>query len=169
MLVRVGDRIFTGHTGGFPGHITGMFVHRSSSTAAIGLMNSTSAPDPVSLTTDLAVEVLDNDPLPPEPWVPGTVVPDELAGLLGTWFSEGQDFTFSVRQGVLEARQAKAASSKPPSVFSKLGDDLYRTESGRETGELLRVTRGPDGVPVKLNWATYLFTREPYAFGEWLD
>ena len=33
---------------------------------------------------------------------------------------------------------------------------------------LLRVTRDPDGRPVKMNWATYLVTREPYAFGEWL-
>jgi CubicO group peptidase (beta-lactamase class C family) len=169
MLVRVGDRIFAGHTGGMPGHITGVFVHRASSTAGIGLMNATSAPDPAALATDLAVEVLDNDPLQPEPWVAGTAVPDELAGLLGTWFSEGQGFTFSVRQGVLEARQAKAPESKPPSVFSRIGADLYRTDSGGEAGELLRVTRDESGVPVKLNWATYLFTREPYAFGEWLD
>ena len=56
-----------------------------------------------------------------------------------------------------------------PSVFRKLEDDLYRTESGRETGELLRVTRAADGTVDRLHWATYIFTREPYAFGEWLD
>ena len=28
---------------------------------------------------------------------------------------------------------------------------------------------GPDGSVAKLNWATYLFTREPIAFGEHLD
>jgi hypothetical protein len=54
-------------------------------------------------------------------------------------------------------------------VFARVSDDLYRTESGREAGELLQVTRNDDGTVQKLNWSTYLFTREPYAFGEWLE
>jgi CubicO group peptidase (beta-lactamase class C family) len=168
MLLRVGERVFVGHTGGMPGHITGTFVHRPSGTAGIALMNATSAPDPAALATDLAVEVLENDPLPPEPWVPGTSVPDELAGVLGTWFSEGNPFVFSVKGGKLHARGAAAPAHKPPSVFAKVGDDLYRTVSGREAGELLRITRDSSGVPVKLYWATYLCTREPLAFGQWL-
>jgi CubicO group peptidase (beta-lactamase class C family) len=168
MLVRIGDRVYAGHTGGMPGHITGMFVHRRSGTAGIALMNSTSAPDPAALATDLIAEVLDNDPEPAEPWTAGTVVPDEFAGLLGTWFSEGQAFVFSVRKGLLEARQEKAPEHKESSVFERIDDDVYRTKGGREPGEILRVTRDERGVPVKLNWATYLFTREPYAFGEWL-
>jgi CubicO group peptidase (beta-lactamase class C family) len=168
MLLRVGERVFVGHTGGMPGHITGTFVHRPSGTAGIALMNATSAPDPAALATDLAVEVLENDPLPPEPWVPGTSVPDELAGVLGTWFSEGNPFVFSVKGGELHARGAAAPAHKPPSVFAKVGDDLYRTVSGREAGELLRITRDSSGVPVKLYWATYLCTREPLAFGQWL-
>jgi hypothetical protein len=112
--------------------------------------------------------VLENDPLPPEPWMPGTSVPDELVGVLGTWFSEGNPFVFSVKGGKLHARGAAAPAHKPPSVFAKLGDDLYRTESGREAGELLRITRDSSGVPVKLYWATYLCTREPLGFGQWL-
>jgi CubicO group peptidase (beta-lactamase class C family) len=169
MLLRLGDRIFVGHTGGMPGHITGTFVHRPSGTAGITLMNATSAPDPAALATDLALEVLENDPLPPAPWVPGTSVPEDLVGLLGTWFSEGQPYTFSVVGGRLHARGAGAPAHKPPSVFVKVADDLYRTESGRERGELLRITRDASGVPVKLHWATYLCTREPLAFGEWLS
>jgi CubicO group peptidase (beta-lactamase class C family) len=168
MLLRLGERVFVGHTGGMPGHITGTFVHRPSGTAGIALMNATSAPDPAALATDLAVEVLENDPLPPEPWMPGTSVPDELVGVLGTWFSEGNPFVFSVKGGKLHARGAAAPAHKPPSVFAKLGDDLYRTESGREAGELLRITRDSSGVPVKLYWATYLCTREPLGFGQWL-
>jgi hypothetical protein len=168
MLVRIGDRVYAGHTGGMPGHITGMFVHRKSGTAGIALMNSTSAPDPAALTTDLIAEVLDNDPEPAGPWTAGTAVPDEFTGLLGTWFSEGQAFVFSVRKGALEARQDKAPEHKESSVFERLDDDVYRTKGGREPGEILRITRDERGVPVKLNWATYLFTREPYAFGEWL-
>jgi CubicO group peptidase (beta-lactamase class C family) len=167
MLLRLGERVFVGHTGGLPGHISGTYVHRPSGTAGVVLMNSTSAPDPAAIATDLVIEVLENDPLPPEPWVPGTSVPAELAGLLGTWFSEGNPFVFSVRGGRLEARATSAAAEdRSPAVFVRLADDLYRTESGREVGELLRITRDPAGVPVKLNWATYACTREPLAFGQ---
>ena len=61
-----------------------------------------------------------------------------------------------------------APASRPPSVFARVDDDLYRTESGREMGEMLRVTRDGTGTVTRLNWATYRFTREPLAFGEWL-
>ena len=169
MLLRSGDRIFVGHTGGMPGHITGLFTHRDSGTAGIALMNSTSAPDPAAFAVDLANEVIDTDPAEPELWVPGPQVPDELAGVIGRWYSEGMPFVFSVRDGHLEAKGADAPAHKPPSVFVRVADDVYRTESGRETGELLRITRDGDGKVVKMNWATYLVTREPYAFGEWLN
>lgn len=168
MLFRRGDRTYVGHTGGMPGHITGLAVHRPSGTAGIVMTNSTSAPDPAAFALDLAEVVQDCDPLEPEPWRPGTSVPPELVGVLGRWYSEGSAFAFSVRDGRLEARVESAPSSKPPSVFVRVDDDLYRTDSGRETGELLRISRDADGTVTKLNWATYLFTREPYAFGEWL-
>ncbi|MPZ94024.1 MAG: serine hydrolase [Propionibacteriales bacterium] len=168
MLVRADDRIFVGHTGGMPGHITGLFVQRKARTAGITLMNATSAPDPAELAVELATYVLDNEPATPEAWTPGTTVPAELDGALGRWYSEGAAFDFAVRAGRLEARGEKLPAHKPPSVFVKVGDDLYRTESGRETGELLRLTRDETGTVVKMNWATYVVTREPYAFGEWL-
>lgn len=168
MLVRAGARVYTGHPGGMPGHITTVLVDRKSKTGGIALMNTTSAPDPVALAVELAAYVDEHEPAEPEPWVPGTTVPEELAGVLGQWFSEGRGFTFSVRRGRLEARLDGAPEHLPPSVFNRIGDDLYRTKSGRETGELLRITRDSDGAVARLNWATYLFTRQPYAFGEWL-
>ncbi len=168
MLLRLDDRIYVGHTGGMPGHITGLFMHRPSGTGGLALINSTSSPDPAPLAAGLASYVLDHEPADPEPWRPGTDVPTELEGVLGRWFSEGQAFAFSVRQGRLEARGEAAPAHKPSSVFVKIDDDVYRTESGRETGELLRITRDERGDVVKLHWATYLFTREPFAFGEWL-
>jgi CubicO group peptidase (beta-lactamase class C family) len=167
-LVKVDDRIFVGHTGGMPGHITGIFVHRPSSTSGLALMNSTSAPDPAALAIDLASYVIANEPAVPPLWTPGTEVPPDLVGILGRWFSEGRPIDFSVRQGRLLARAADAPEDTPPSVFVHVEDDVYRTESGRETGELLRITRDTDGTVTRLHWATYLVTREPYAFGEWL-
>jgi CubicO group peptidase (beta-lactamase class C family) len=168
MLFRAGDRIFFGHDGGMPGHITSVVVHRPTGTIGTVLMSSTSSPPPSAFAIALAEHVIEHDAPAAETWTPGATVPDELRGLLGTWFSEGAAFTFSVRRETLEARQDGAPKHRPPSVFTKIGDDLYRTESGRETGELLRITRDADGRVTKLNWATYLFTREPYAFGEWL-
>jgi hypothetical protein len=168
MLLRRGDRIFVGHDGGMPGHITSTFVHRPSGTAGIALQNSTSAPAPGLLATDLVIKVLEDDPLPSDPWVPGTPVPPELAGVLGTWFSEGSPFVFSVKAGQLQAKSPAAAEHLAPAVFTRISEDVYRTVSGRETGELLRITRDDSGVPTKLHWATYLCTRDPLAFGEHL-
>jgi hypothetical protein len=74
---------------------------------------------------------------------------------------------FWVEQGELRARIDKPGAARlTASRFEKVADDLYRDVSGRERGELLRVTRGDDGAVTQLNWATYLFTREPLAFGE---
>ena len=168
MLVRSGTRTYAGHTGGMPGHITGLFTHRESGTGGLVLMNTTSAPDPAAFAVELADHVVEHDPVEPEPWRPGTAVPDELADLIGIWYSEGAPFVFSVKQGRLEARAQALPEHKPSSVFEKAGDDLYRTVQGRETGELLRVTRDAEGRVTKMNWATYLVTRRPLAFGEWL-
>ncbi len=168
MLLRSGDRTFVGHTGGWPGFITGLFTHRESGTGGLALMNSTSSPDPAAFAVALADHVIENDPVEQEVWRPGTEVPQELAGVVGLWYSEGAPFVFSVKQGRLEARAQALPEHKPSSVFERVGDDVYRTVSGREAGELLRIGRDADGRVSKMNWATYLVTREPLAFGEWL-
>ena len=166
MLLRSGDRVLVGHTGGMPGHITGLFTHRESATGGLALMNSTTAPDPAAFAAELACHVIEHDPVEPEPWTPGAAVPDDLADLVGLWFSEGTPFEFTVRQGRLEARAVGAPAHKPPAVFERVDEDRYRTVSGREAGELLRVTRDDQGQVVKMNWATYLVSRAPLAFGE---
>jgi hypothetical protein len=49
-------------------------------------------------------------------------------------------------------------------VFEPAGPDRLRTVSGREAGELLRLTRDADGAVVRLHWATYRFTRVQQTF-----
>jgi CubicO group peptidase (beta-lactamase class C family) len=160
---------WVGHTGGMPGHITGVFTHRESGTGGIVLMNNTAPVPPDAFAVELGEHVLEHEPIEEEPWRPGTEIPEEYAGLLGRWFSEGQPFVFWVEQGELKARLDKPSAAKlAPSRFVKVADDVYRDVAGRERGELLRVTRDADGTVTKLNWATYLFTREPIAFGEHL-
>jgi CubicO group peptidase (beta-lactamase class C family) len=167
-LVRSGIRTYVGHTGGMPGHITAVFTDRESGTGGIALTSSGTTPDIAGFAVALADHVTEVDPVAPEPWRPGSPVPDRLAGLLGVWYSEGTPFHFSVRQGRLEARAPGQPEHQPPSVFEEVEPDVLRTVSGREQGELLRVTRDDRGRPVKMSWATYLVSRETYAFGEWL-
>ena len=167
-LVRSGARTYVGHTGGMPGHITAVFTDRTARTGGIALTGSGTTPDITGFATSLADLVTERDPVPPEPWRPGSEVPQELAGLVGVWWSEGMEFRFSVRRGRLEARAASLPEDKPASRFEEVEPDVYRTVAGRERGELLRVTRDEQGLPTKLSWATYLCSREPYAFGEWL-
>jgi CubicO group peptidase (beta-lactamase class C family) len=166
MLVRSGKRVFAGHTGGMPGHISGLFTDRESGTGALVLMNDTAAPDPAAFAIELANHAIEHDPEPEPAWRPGPPVPDELADLVGLWFSEGRPFVFSVREGQLEARAQDLPEHLPSARFRQLGPDLYRTEVGRESGELLRISRDADGRPVSMHWATYLVTRAPLPFGQ---
>jgi CubicO group peptidase (beta-lactamase class C family) len=166
-LARSGTgRTWVGHTGGLPGHITGLFTHRESGTGALVLMNASVPPAPDQLAVRLGDHVVEHDPAEPEPWTAGTELPAELAGLRGVWFLEGSPFVFSVAGGQLQARHQDLPATSPPSVFERVGEDRYRTVQGRERGELLRVTRDDRGTPVKLRWAGYRATREPLAFGE---
>lgn len=167
-LLRSQDRTYVGHTGGMPGHITALFTDRESKTGGLVLTSSGTTPAVDGFAVALADLVTDLDPVEPEPWRPGTVVPAGLADLVGVWYTEGSPFTFTVRQGRLEARAHGLPEHKPSSRFEQVRPDLFRTVAGRENGELLRVTRDADGRVLKMNWATYLVTREPYAFGEWL-
>jgi CubicO group peptidase (beta-lactamase class C family) len=167
-LVRSGTRTYVGHTGGMPGHITAVFTDREAKTGGVVLTGSGSTPDVAGFATTLADLVTDHEPADPEPWRPGTAVPPELAELVGVWYSEGSPFVFSVRQGGLEARAEGQPEHKPASRFEQVAPDLFRTVAGREHGELLRVTRDATGQVTKMNWATYLVTRRPLAFGEWL-
>ena len=165
-LQRSGERTYVGHTGGMPGHVTAVFTDREAKTGGVVLSSSSTPPDIAGWAIALADHVTDHEPVEPEPWRPGTSVPEGLVPLLGRWYSEGSAFDFSVREGRLEARSPQLPTEKPSSVFEPVGEDVYRTVSGREAGELLRVGRDETGGVRKLNWATYLMTRAPLAFGQ---
>lgn len=164
-LMHVDGRTWFGHTGGLPGGITGFFSHPESGLTAGVLMNNTSAANPDGCALTLGSYVATHVPELPAPWKPGTVEPDELKPLVGTWFSEGVEFTFFIEQGTLKARLVRPPASLPPSVFEPAGDDAYRTVSGRERGERLVIHRHEDGSVRQLNWATYKFTRKAMGFG----
>ena len=99
--------------------------------------------------------------------MPGTTEPEELKPLVGQWFSEGNGFTFSIREGHLEALADGSPKGTEPSRFEAAeGPDTYTTVAGREQGEPLVIHRHPDGSVRQMNWATYRFTRAPLSFSD---
>jgi CubicO group peptidase (beta-lactamase class C family) len=166
LLRTAGGRVLAGHTGGMPGYVTGAFTHRESGTAGIVLMNSSTAGDPASFAADLVDLVLDREPEEPEPWRAGTHLPEDLVPLLGRWYSEGRPWDLVVRAGALEARSPDWPAERPSWGFEREAPDLFRSTSGMERGEQLRVLRRDDGSVESLRWATYRMTREPLGFGD---
>ncbi|WP_338748631.1 serine hydrolase domain-containing protein [Janibacter alittae] len=167
-LVRHEGRFWVGHTGGWPGSITGVFTERPSATTGLIMMNNSAPVPPAAAAIEMGTTAIEREPVEPEPWEPGAELPTDLVPLLGHWYSEGTHFVLSVRQGALEARVAGQPKEQPPSVFEREGTDRFRTVSGREQGEVLRVQRDAKGEVSHFNWATYRFDRRPMAFGQWL-
>jgi CubicO group peptidase (beta-lactamase class C family) len=164
-LWRRGERIFGGHTGGFPGFLSILTYSRRDRVGAVVLTNAGNWPNLSPTGLGLAEAALEELAPELEPWRPEAAPPAEIAPLLGRWWSEGDETIFSWRGGKLEARLADAPAEREPSVFEPEGDDRFRVVSGRERGERLRVVRDENGDVVKLYWATYPFTRTPEVFG----
>jgi CubicO group peptidase (beta-lactamase class C family) len=164
-LWRRGDRIFGGHTGGFPGFVSILVYARSARTGAVLLTNSSRWPKLTAVGLDLLEAALEELAPERERWTPEEPPPDEIVPLLGRWWSEGDEWIFSWRAGRLEARPVIAPPEREPSVFEPEGGDRFRTVSGAERGEVLRSVRDARGEVARLYWATYPFTRAPEIFG----
>lgn len=162
---RSGRTVHTGHDGAMPGFLCGAYVDREKKVAAAVLGSSGTAAETCSLPTRLIEASLAADPRDVEPWRIGEPAPPELAGVLGPWWSEGTEFVFSWHDGHLNARAREAPADKPPAVFDPAGADTYRVSSGRETGELLRLSRDEHGAVTRMHWATYPVTRSQETFG----
>ena len=165
MLLRRGEHLFAGHTGGFPGFLSFLVYSRAAKTGAVVLTNSSHWPKLTDTGLTLAEKAIEAMPLEPELWRPEEPPPDEVRDVLGRWWSEGQEWVFTYSRGRLEARSADASATKQPSAFEAVAPDEYRTIAGSERGETLRIVRDDAGAPVKLYWATYPFLRTPEPFG----
>jgi CubicO group peptidase (beta-lactamase class C family) len=164
-LVREGDRVFAGHGGATIGFRAGLLFAPEEGIAAAALANSGTSME-LEVALELLRTALDRFPASPEAWRPGESAPPDVAGLLGPWWSEGEELVLRYVGGRLEVRSARADATLPPTVLAPDGTDRYRVVSGRERGERLRVVRDGSGTPVKLYLATYPLTREPRAFGD---
>lgn len=165
-LYRRGERVWAGHGGAMPGHRAGFCFRAGEGVAAAVLTNSGASGSPEDLALDLGEAALELDPAAAPAWRPGEPTPEDVRPLLGRWWSEGEEFVFRWREGRLEARAADLAGWRPSAVFEREAPDRWRTVSGRERGESLRVVRDEDGSVKKLYWATYPLTRDQRAFGD---
>ncbi len=162
-LRRDGERILVGHTGSMPGFIAVLYVSPSEKVGVAVLTNESEA-NVVPLGLELVRTTVDEWPVAPEPWRVGKPPPDDVAPLLGIWFMEATRLVFRWREGQLEARFDEMQDWEPSAVFERETDDRWRTVSGPEHGEALRVEREPDGTVTRLVWAGYPVTREPGAW-----
>ena len=162
-LRRDGERILAGHSGSMPGFIAMLFFSPGDKVVTAALTNESHG-----LIGDLALALVrttvEEWPVTPKAWGVGEPPPDDVLPLLGTWFIEVTQVDLRWRDGKLEARSPSDAAWEPPAVFERESADRWRTVSGPEHGEALRIERGPDGSVTRMIWAGYPVTREP---GPW--
>ncbi|MEV6843862.1 serine hydrolase domain-containing protein [Actinoplanes sp. NPDC051411] len=172
MLSPQGGRVMhVGHNGAMPGFLAGVYGRRGGEDTpdALGcavLGSSGTASETNELVGELLRLAVEGDPADIRPWRAGPAAPPAYRSVLGPWWSEGTQFLFSWHDGALQARFADAPADTPPAVFQPLPDrpDVLRTVSGREAGELLRLTRDASGTVARMHWATYRCTRVQEAF-----
>ena len=172
ILQPAGKRVVhVGHDGAMPGFLAGVYGRRGGdgNPGALGcavLGSSGTAAEINELPHELLRLATELDPAEITPWTPGPLAPEPYRSVLGQWWSEGFPYVFAWHDGALQARTADAPADRPPAVFRPLpdGPDLLRTVSGREAGELLRLSRDERGVVIRMHWATYRLTREQETF-----
>ncbi|HEX9416486.1 MAG TPA: serine hydrolase domain-containing protein [Gaiellaceae bacterium] len=163
-LRRDRERILIGHGGSMPGFIAGLYVSPADKIGAAVLTNSTST-NVEELTLKLIERTVEEMPAPPEEWRVQDPPPGELESVLGLWFMEGTPLVFRWKKGRLEAGFPDAPDWVQPSAFRREDENLYRTISGPEQGERLRLVRDDEGRVERMYWATYPVTRQPGVWG----
>ena len=162
-LRRDGNRILAGHGGSMPGFIAQLLFSAKDKVVAAVLTNESEAALG-ELGLALVGTTVEEWPVAPEEWRIGEPPPDDVVPLLGIWFMEASQFVLRWRDGKLEARFDGTPDWQPSSIFERETDDRWRTVSGPEHGEALRIQSAEDGTITQMVWAGYPVTREP---GPW--
>jgi CubicO group peptidase (beta-lactamase class C family) len=162
-LTRDGERILAGHGGSMPGFIASLAFSAQDKVVAAALTNESQA-GLGELGVALVGTTVEEWPVAPEPWRIGEPPPEDVVPLLGIWFIESARLVFRWTEGKLEARSDGMPEWRPSAVFERETEDRWRTISGPEHGEPLRIERREDGSVERMVWAGYPVTREP---GPW--
>ncbi len=166
-LQRIGERVLAGHGGAMPGFLAGLRVRRQERVGAVIFGNCTAGADPVRLAGQLVSAVLDAEPAMADVWTPSQAQPD-FDGILGSWWTEGEEIVFEVRDNVLWSR-IPGGLPIAETRFVRVNSERFRAVVGRERGELLEITRAATGTIERMHFATYALTRNPTAFANLLD
>jgi len=166
-LQRTGERVLAGHGGAMPGFLAGLRVRRQDGVGAVVFANTTAGAETTALAGQLINTVLDSEPALAPVWTPSQPQP-EFDGLLGSWWTEGEEIVFEVRDNVLWSR-IPGGLPMADTRFDRTDADRFRAVAGRERGELLEITRGSGGDVERMHFATYALTRTPTAFANLLD
>jgi CubicO group peptidase (beta-lactamase class C family) len=166
-LQRIGERVLAGHGGSMPGFLAGLRVRRQDRVGAVVFANTTSGAEPVALAGQLVMAVLDTEPSLAPVWTPSLSQP-EFEGILGSWWAEGEEIVFEVRDNVLWSR-VPGGLPISDTRFARVDGGRFRAVAGREGGELLEITRDQGGRVERMHFATYALTRSPTAFADLLD
>jgi CubicO group peptidase (beta-lactamase class C family) len=163
--------VHVGHDGAMPGFLAAAYGRRGgagtpAAMACAVLGSSGTAEATFELPHELLGRAVELDPAEAAPWRIGEPAPEPYRSVLGRWWGEGFEHVFAWRSGRLESRAVGMPADGPPAVFvPEPGEvDVLRTVSGREAGEILRLTRDPDGRVTLIHWATYRFTRAQETF-----
>jgi len=166
-LQRTGERVLAGHGGAMPGFLAGLRVRRQDRVGAVVFANSGAGAETVALAGQLVNAVLGAEPSLASVWIPSRPQPD-FEGILGSWWTEGEEIVFEVRDNALWSRLSGGLPIAD-TRFAKVDGDRFRAVAGRERGELLEITRGPGGDVERMHFATYALTRTPTAFANLPD
>jgi CubicO group peptidase (beta-lactamase class C family) len=158
-LVPWAGGMLAGHTGSMPGFQATAFADPLTGAGVVALTNATTAFN----GPELALALLgDRTPGATEPWVPTTSVPEWAGELLGGWFWGNSAYEVRWSNGRLEWRDL--ARSALAETFERDGERVVGT-GGYHLGETLHVVRRDDGSVLRLECATFVYTREPYPDG----
>jgi CubicO group peptidase (beta-lactamase class C family) len=167
--------LHVGHNGAMPGFLASVYgcAGGEGNPGGVGLavLSSSGTADEIfPFSHDLIDQALADDPMEIAPWRPGEPAPQRYQSVLGRWWGEGYEYIFRWEGGRLTARGVDDPAGTPASVFEPVvtdpadGQEVLRTVSGREVGELLRLHRDSEGVVTRMHWATYRFTRAQETF-----
>ncbi len=151
-----GGRRHGGHGGSMPGFLAHLRVDLTSGDGMVLMTNATSGLGTAG--SDLLDLLHDHEPVAPKPWSADPSQTERL-DLTGTWFWGPSAFTAKVTtDGVVvlgEPGQGRGARFRPV-------DDGFVGLDGYYRGEPLTVQRDGSGRPVRLEVASFVFSRTPY-------
>ncbi len=157
-LLPYADGVLVGHTGSMPGFQATLFADPLNHVGVVALTNATTGFSGSELTLALLAE---RTPGPVPPWVPTTSVPDWAIELLGYWHWGHSAYEVRWHNERLEWRDL-ARNGAVAEQFRLDGDRIVGV-AGYHHGETMHVVRNDDGSVARLECATFVYTREPYA------